>query len=141
MPTWGTTESQLFLPGSQRMTTPPTHPTISLLVVRDCPNEAPAAETLREALALVGHPGHFSTVVVEDHDRAGLLGFTGSPSFHLEGRDLLPTGQPPSLACRLYPGVLGRLQGVPTVLDLTRALLAADPAARGQLVGDRGARL
>ncbi len=104
------------------------------------PPESLAAEILREALALVGDPGSFRTIVVEDHGRAGLLGFTGSPSFHLDGRDLLPTGQPPSLACRLYPGVLGHLQGVPAVLDLTRALLAATPGMRGQLVDDGGAR-
>lgn len=114
---------------------------ISLLVVPECPNADLATEVLREALALVGHQGAaFTTVVVEGDDHAALLGFTGSPSFHLDGRDLLPTGHPPSLACRLYSGVLGRLQGVPTVLELTRALLSADPEARERLVLDRDTR-
>ncbi len=123
------------------MTTFRTGPRISLLVVPECPNENPAAEALREALALANFDrAAFATIVVEDDDRAGLLGFTGSPSFHLDGRDLFPKDQPPSLACRLYPGVLGRLQGVPTVLNLTRALLAADSEARERLVLDRDTR-
>lgn len=123
------------------MTTPLTHPEISLLVVPDCPNETLAAEALSEALALVGLLGSpFRTVVVEDEDEASLLGFTGSPSFHVDGEDLFPMDHPPSLACRLYPGVLGRLQGVPTVLDLTRALLATDPRARAFLVTEHGTR-
>lgn len=124
--------------GSLRMTTRPIRPTIDLLVVRDCPHEAPAAETLREALALAGLEGKFGTVVVEDHDQAAVLGFTGSPSFHLDGRDLLPTGQPTSLACRLYPGVGGRLQGVPTVADLARSMVAARASSRTPLTDDEG---
>ena len=105
------------------MTTPTDDPRFSLLVVRDCPNEAPAAEAFEEALALVGRPDTtIRRVLVDDAGTAQRLGFTGSPSFHVDGHDLFPASQEPSVACRLYRGPDGGLAGVPTVSDLTEAL-------------------
>ncbi|MCA1783258.1 MAG: hypothetical protein ABR500_04555 [Dermatophilaceae bacterium] len=122
------------------MTTSSAEPCITLLVVPDCPNEKVAAESLREALALEGLQGvPFATIVVEDEDLADRLGFTGSPSVHVDGRDLFPTDGPPSMVCRLYPGHGGRLRGAPTVLDLRAALRTAFRSGRDGTVDGGGA--
>ncbi len=63
------------------MTTPTDDPRFSLLVVRDCPNEAPAAEAFEEALALVGRPDTtIRRVLVDDAGTAQRLGFTALPT-------------------------------------------------------------
>ncbi len=132
-------ESTTDVPGSRTMDSAMHHPEFSLLVVADCPNEAPATEAFREALALVGHPGApLRRVVVDDEDLARRLGFLGSPSFHVDGQDLFPRGGAPSVACRLYPGLSGGLVGVPTVINLTKALLAAQRLTQGQPSSDKG---
>jgi hypothetical protein len=62
---------------------------IELLVVPDCPHAGPAAELLRRALVSIGLDGTaFTTRVISDAREAEAAGFTGSPSFMIDGRDL-----------------------------------------------------
>ncbi len=100
---------------------------VELLVVRDCPNEAPAREALAASLAAAGLAGtSVDTVVVDDQARADELGFIGSPSFYVDGVDVLPVvGAVPAVACRVYRGASGALTGVPDRPVLVDALLRA----------------
>lgn len=76
---------------------------VELLVVPSCPHEAPARQAIEAALALTGHPGEaVTTVVIATEEDAVRAGFTGSPSFFVDGTDLMPEpGAAPVLACRL----------------------------------------
>ena len=105
---------------------------VQLLIVDGCPNEGPAAVVLRRALDEVGLAAvGFTTAVVTGQAEAEQLGFLGSPSVHIDGRD--PFADPtrvPALACRLYSDGAG-LSGVPPLGSLRQALKrAADNASR-----------
>ncbi|MDI3406883.1 hypothetical protein [Streptomyces cavernicola] len=104
---------------------------IEILVVPDCPHQQLAESRLREALddlALddVGLAGTgFTTRVVGGQLEAERSGFTGSPTFLVDGRDpFAEPGVPPSLACRVYR-TPGGLAGVPEVGQLVKVLRAA----------------
>jgi hypothetical protein len=99
------------------------HMDVRLVVVPGCPNEGPAAAMLRRALDDVGLAAvRFTTIVVDDQAEAERLGFTGSPSVFVNGRDpFAEPGQRPALACRLYrEGTV--TSGVPPLAGLRRAL-------------------
>ena len=72
---------------------------VELLVVRECSNEASAARLLRTALDDIGLPyKEFDTTVVGSRRDAERLGFTGSPSFYVDGCDQFrEPGRPASL--------------------------------------------
>lgn len=99
---------------------------IELLVVPDCPHAGPAAELLCRVLVSIGLDGAaFITRVISDTREAEAEGFTGSPSFMADGRDLFAEpGRTPGIACRVYrtPDGLG---GLPGLDQLRRALLGA----------------
>lgn len=94
---------------------------LELLVVPECPNGGAAADLFRASLAAAGVGADVATIVVTDQDTAIRLGFTGSPSFFLDGHDLLPDGGPPGVACRLYT-VHGNLAGLPEQQALIDAI-------------------
>ena len=97
---------------------------VELLLVPSCPNELAAAIVLRDALALAGrNDADFETVVIDSPEAAERRGFVGSPSFFLNGRDLLPTPDAlPAVACRGYWGESNALSGVPDVRTLAEAI-------------------
>ncbi|MDM4719176.1 hypothetical protein QTQ03_06030 [Micromonospora sp. WMMA1363] len=99
---------------------------VQLLVVADCPNEGPAAEVLRRALDDVGLTTvEFTTRIIEDQDEAEQIGFTGSPSVFIDGRDpFTEPDQRPALACRLYRDDTAS-SGVPPPEGLRQALRQA----------------
>jgi hypothetical protein len=104
---------------------------VELLVIGACPNEAPAAALLREALDIAGlRDVPVETVLVATDADAARLSFAGSPSFRVDGRDLFD-GEPSGLACRVYPGPDGQ-RGVP---DLTALLHALQATSGGPLQG------
>lgn len=94
----------------------------------DCPHSGPAAELLCRVLVSIGLDGAaFITRVISDtrEAEAEAEGFTGSPSFMADGRDLFAEpGRTPGIACRVYrtPDGLG---GLPGLDQLRRALLGA----------------
>ncbi|MFI6055243.1 hypothetical protein ACIBCO_34790 [Streptomyces violascens] len=99
---------------------------IEILVVPDCPNSAPAAALLRQALDDVGlHDAGFSVRVIADQTAAEAAAFTGSPSFLINGHDPFPEpGCAPGLACRVYRTPDG-LAGLPEPEQLRQALAGA----------------
>jgi hypothetical protein len=98
---------------------------IELLYFEGCPNWQLAAARLREALRAVGAaetPVTYRTV--DDPDEAERLGFRGSPTILVNGRDRFARpGDPAGLACRLYPG--GGGDPSPTVEQIQAVLADA----------------
>lgn len=100
--------------------------TLTVLVIPECPNAAPAIELARQAVAAVSATVTVRTLEVDDLAQAVRLRFTGSPSYHLDGRDLFPTGSAPAITCRLYRTLTG-LRGTPDMDDLIDVLRRSVP--------------
>ena len=100
---------------------------IELVVVPECPQEAPAAALLRSALNDIGLQAvSFQVRTVDSPAVAQEIGFVGSPTFMAQGRDLFEEpGRAAAVACRLYPGG----QVLPSVDELRRHLKEAAAAA------------
>jgi proline dehydrogenase len=95
---------------------------VELLATLDCPHAERTDEILRRALAEGGGEPRIDRVYVSDLDHAAGLGFHGSPTIRIDGRDVVPVpaGMPINLGCRLYPQPDGTLSGVvpaETILD------------------------
>ncbi len=100
---------------------------IDLLVVPDCPNEAPARDLLSALLAEQGLTASVVTTVVSSADEAQARGFTGSPTFLINGVDpFAQDGARVGLACRVYRSAHG-LAGLPDREELALALVMAVP--------------
>jgi hypothetical protein len=97
---------------------------VELLVVPDCPNEAPARALLDRAAQLAGVLElDLRVTVIDSDEEARRRGFIGSPTFLVEGVDPFPVpGAPAAVACRVYPTAAG-LSGVPDVGALQNALV------------------
>jgi len=96
---------------------------VTLQYFDGCPNWQVADEHLKQALTACGHA---DAVVehqrVETADQAERLGFAGSPTVLVDGRDPFPvTGAPAGLACRVYATPDG-IAGSPTVDQLVEVL-------------------
>jgi hypothetical protein len=100
---------------------------VVLLVIAHCPNSAASAAVLSDALVVSGHPeATFTTVVLDSLEEAESHKFIGSPSIHVDGRDILPVeGAPAAVACRTYVHADGSRRGVPETAALARALTTA----------------
>jgi proline dehydrogenase len=86
---------------------------IELLATPECPHAARAEEILRGALSEDGGHTSVDRVFIGDLDHAAGLGFRGSPTIRIDGRDVVPTdGLPINLGCRLYEQPDGSLDGV-----------------------------
>lgn len=98
---------------------------IELLVVPDCCNERPAREALSAVLADAGDDAEVRVSVIRSSDEARRRGFSGSPTFLIDGVDpfALPDA-PPALSCRLYATPSG-LRGLPDLEALREAVLKA----------------
>lgn len=94
---------------------------ITVLHVEDCPHLGVVRERLIEALDRLGLSVTVDERAVVDPDEAAALGFRGSPTLLVDGRDPFPATDPPGLACRLYPTPEGP-QGAPTVEALVEVL-------------------
>jgi hypothetical protein len=99
---------------------------IELLVVPDCPNTQPATGLLRQVLDDLGlHDVTVTTRVIADQGEAEAAGFTGSPTFLINGRDpFAEPGRTPGLSCRVYRTSNG-LSGTPAADQLRQALVGA----------------
>jgi hypothetical protein len=119
---------------------------LTVLAVPDCPN-APVLEH-RLAVVLRGRPEVTVTrQLITDPADAAQWGMHGSPTLLVNGKDLFaPPDASPAIACRMYPGEDGRLEGAPTLTALRLGLEEADgPAGRrcrspGQRPGAQPAR-
>lgn len=98
---------------------------VELLVVPDCPNEGSAYDLTLAALAELDVSASVTTTVIESDEQAHARGFTGSPTFLINGRD--PFAEPGAgvgVACRVYRTPDG-LAGVPTREELHEELRRA----------------
>ncbi len=95
---------------------------VQLLYFDGCPNWEVAQARLRDALVAVGIAELVELVEVTTEEQAERLGFHGSPTVMVDGRDLFP--QPDAgfgLMCRVYSTPEG-LGGAPTMEQLVAAL-------------------
>lgn len=106
---------------------------IEILYVAGCPNHGPAAEWLKQALESEGVSAKIEQVLVRDHGMAESLGFPGSPTIRIDGRDVEPESSlgRPGLACRLYHDPEAGGAGIPS-LDLIRRAVRARHAGSEQ---------
>ena len=88
-----------------------------------CPNWVEADSLLQDALAVVGAADvRIERQRVETVAEAIAVGFTGSPTILLDGRDPFGVaGAEPGLACRIYATPSG-LRGSPTLEQLVAVL-------------------
>lgn len=98
---------------------------ITLTYFDGCPNWQVAAARLREALDAVGRPdAAIKMHKVETPEEAERLGFHGSPTVLIGGRDpFAEPDAPVGLMCRVYRTEHG-LAGAPSVPQLEAALRA-----------------
>jgi hypothetical protein len=94
------------------------------LYFEDCPNWKTARQRLQEALAAAGRSGAFEVSYqrVETPEEAERVGFRGSPTILIDGRD--PWAAPDAaigLSCRIYRTEEGA-DASPSVAQLVEAL-------------------
>ena len=87
---------------------------IELLATPDCPHAERAEEILRAALTVDGREPSVQRIYIADLDHAAGLGFHGSPTIRIDGRDVErpPPELPINLGCRLYLQPDGGRDGV-----------------------------
>jgi hypothetical protein len=104
---------------------------IEVLYVAYCPSHAAALKLVKDVLREQGVAAQVSEVLVSDESMARDLGFLGSPTVRINGRDV--AGEPSrtetfALSCRLYPG--SKQIGLPPVELIRHALLEARKGGR-----------
>lgn len=101
---------------------------VDYLFSRACPSHEEGLERLRDAAGAVGIELDLHVIEIRDDGEAAVRGFPGSPTYLINGRDLVePTeGMAPSAdACRAYEGPGGRIGPLPHRDTLAAALSAA----------------
>jgi hypothetical protein len=98
--------------------------TVEFLYWAGCPSYPEARELLEEALRGRGDVVSIHIREVRTEEEAQELGFPGSPTIRVDGRDVDPGGEsePPSLSCRIYQLPNGRVSPVPTREQIEEAL-------------------
>ncbi|MCA1730521.1 MAG: ABC transporter permease [Actinobacteria bacterium] len=98
-----------------------------ILYFDGCPTYRTAEKNLKEVLAQEGIEAEIELVAVNTDEEASRLGFPGSPTIRVEGRDLFPLeGRGAGgLSCRTYPAPEGS-KGSPTAQMLRAALKDTD---------------
>jgi len=101
---------------------------IELLYFEGCPSATQTETLLRRVLAEEGRTIPLTKIAVETPEQAAAIGFLGSPTVRVNGRDIEPArvDEPGgALGCRLYPTERGR-SGVP-LEELVRAAVRTLP--------------
>ncbi|MGY1672616.1 thioredoxin family protein [Geodermatophilus sp. SYSU D00710] len=99
---------------------------VELLWWAGCPSRGQAADLLRRVLDDLGRGEvHVVEREVRTRDEAARLGFPGSPTVRVGGRDLFPVDTPPALTCRVYRRPDGRSSPLPDPADLADRLREA----------------
>ena len=105
--------------------------TVRYLYNASCPSYEEGLQALRTAALEVGGEMIFEEQLVSDDAEAERLGFYGSPTYLINGRDPFPApgGVPLAAeACRAYTTSDGSIAPVPDVDQLIAALSEAEPA-------------
>ena len=101
---------------------------IELLYWEGCPSHPAALAMLR---AILGDDAEIALVEIVDEADAERERFVGSPTIRVDGVDLFPVEEPPSLTCRIYRLADGRFSPTPDPGEL-RARLGAASARSGR---------
>jgi protein-disulfide isomerase len=99
---------------------------VEVLYITECPSHPAAVKLLEGVLAAEGVAAEIHEVVVRDEAMANELGFIGSPTIRINGRDVAGEWHNATtfaLSCRLYPG--SPQIGLPPVENIRRAVLQA----------------
>jgi hypothetical protein len=108
-------------------------PLVELLWWEGCPSWKETLADLEAAMSAVGlNPADVVVREIDDDARAEQVGFVGSPTIRVDGRDVLPPdeSEPPGLTCRVYFLRDGRVSPTPDPADLREALQRARATAR-----------
>lgn len=98
---------------------------IELRTIPGCPHGASAGKLFARALKLEGlDTAGLAVREIFADDEATALGFHGSPTFTIDGKDLFPVDAEPAVTCRVYPTSAG-LAGQPELEALRGAIRAA----------------
>jgi len=104
---------------------------VQVLYVADCPTHPAALKRVRHVLAAEGVAAEIHEVLVSDEGMASELGFCGSPTIRINGRDIAGESQDGpnfALSCHLYPG--SKHVGLPPAEMVHRAVLQARRGTR-----------
>jgi hypothetical protein len=95
-----------------------------MLFWEGCPSHPEALELLQDVLRERGIEEPIQLREVFTLDDAVELGFPGSPTIRIDGRDVDPAGatDPPALTCRVYRLADGRPSPVPSRQQLEEAV-------------------
>lgn len=80
---------------------------VEVLYVMDCPTHPAAVRLVKDVLAAESIVAEIREVLVSDEQMATTLGFPGSPTIRVNGRDVVgepKTAANASFCCRLYRG-------------------------------------
>lgn len=103
---------------------------VEVLFVADCPSHPAAVKLVKHVLDAEGVEAEIHEVLVRDEGMANELGFYGSPTIRIDGRDIAGESQDArsfALSCRLYPG--SKQVGLPPAEMIHRAVLKARQGA------------
>src|SRR5207247_11414310 len=95
---------------------------VEVLYVADCPTHPAAVNLVKQVLAAEGVEAEIHEVLVRDEGMANELGFCGSPTIRINGRDVAgetKNARSLALSCRLYSGL--KQVGLPPVDMVHRA--------------------
>jgi hypothetical protein len=92
---------------------------VELLFWEGCPSHPAALADLRAAL---GDDVPVTVREVLSEEQAVAERFLGSPTIRVDGEDLFPSDEPPSLSCRIYRLADGRFSPTPDPGLLREAL-------------------
>jgi hypothetical protein len=101
---------------------------IEFLYWEECPSHDEASRRLDAVLAEEGLTAEIRRVHVATEEQAVALGFPGSPTIKVAGRDIQPEvaeQSPPGLTCRLYILEDGRPSPLPSREMIRHAVRAA----------------
>jgi len=104
---------------------------VEILYVADCPTHPAAVNLVNQVLAAERVEADIQEVLVRDERMANELGFCGSPTIRINGRDVAgesPDARSFALSCRLYPG--SKQVGLPPTEMVHRAVLEAQQGAK-----------
>ncbi len=97
---------------------------LQFLYYEQCPSHEDGLSRLRQAMREIDLEAKIEIIKVETDEQAQALRFVGSPTFLVDGQDIIP---PPadayySLTCRAYRLEDGRISPLPTLPMLRSAL-------------------
>lgn len=99
---------------------------VEVLFVADCPTHPAAVRLVQDVLASESIVAEIREVLVSDEQMATNLGFPGSPTIRINGRDVVresKKSEKASLCCRLYRG--SEQIGLPPKDAVRKAVLEA----------------